>query len=175
MVIIFTTIVGCLLLVLIGWMGIQTGKTHSDEVLGQLKAESRQSEKSRLALIELNTQATSRILELESQLRKTVSQKKSSEVRTGLIAEQSLAFLQGLPYNFSGMRFIGAPVDYVYFDTSDPDSPFLTIVEVKSGAARESKTQRLVRKAILSGNVSYDVVRVGTDGVTIKKYKKCPE
>lgn len=122
-----------------------------------------------------HTEKCQEIHALQDTLKKTVSQKKSSEVRTGLIAEQSLAFLQELPYDFNCMRFIGAPVDYFYFDISNPDSPSLTFIEVKSGGAKESKTQRLIRKAVLCGNVSYELVRIDTSGISIKRYEKCVE
>jgi len=155
MVIIFTTIVVCLFLVLIGWMGIQTGKSRSDEVLGQLKAESKQSEAERQELVELNALSAARILELETQLRKTVSQKKSSEVRTGLIVEQMAPFLEGFPYDPRSAIFLGKPLDFLVFDEDG-----IHFVEVKSGKAQLNSNQRRIRDQLKDKKVTFEVYRI---------------
>lgn len=136
-------------------MGIKTGESRSDEALGELKAESRQSEKERLALIELNTRSTSRILALEAQLSKTVSQKKSSEVRTGLIAEQMAPFLEGFPYAPGKAIFLGKPLDFLVFDEDG-----IHFVEVKSGNAQLNSNQRRIRDQLKEKKVTFEVYRI---------------
>lgn len=136
-------------------MGIQTGKSRSDEVLGQLKAESKQSEAERQELVELNALSAARILELETQLRKTVSQKKSSEVRTGLIVEQMAPFLEGFPYDPRSAIFLGKPLDFLVFDEDG-----IHFVEVKSGKAQLNSNQRRIRDQLKDKKVTFEVYRI---------------
>lgn len=155
MVVIFTSIVVCLFIVLIGWVGIQTGKSMSDEVLGKIKAESKQSDKERMDLIALNAQSAARVLDLESQLRKTVSQKKSSEVRTGMIVEQMAPFLEGFPYAPEKATFLARPIDFLVFDDDG-----VHFIEVKSGKAQLSSKQRIIRDQIQENKVTFEVYRI---------------
>ena len=106
----------------------------------------------------------------EQEYKKLLHQKKSSEVRTGQIAENGLAFVADLPYDFRNMRFLGSPVDYFYFDVSDEAAPKIVVIEVKTGQARETKVQRLLRKAVCSNNISYHLVRISESGVSIKRF-----
>ena len=100
---------------------------------------------------------------------KVVHQKKSSEVRLGLVAENSLGFISDLPYNFQNMRHLGAPVDYIYFNFDNPEGLEVVIIEVKSGKSRESKKQKLIKLAISLGRFRYEKVCLGQEGVTIIK------
>jgi predicted Holliday junction resolvase-like endonuclease len=141
--------------VAVSHLSFEAGQSESQEEIGRLKAESEQSEESRAALIELNTRTTTRVLDLEAQLKKTVSQKKSSEVRTGLIVEQMAPFLEGFPYDPRSAIFLGKPLDFLVFDEEG-----VHFVEVKSGKAQLSTSQRRIRDQLKDKKVTFEVYRI---------------
>lgn len=94
----------------------------------------------------------------ESNYDKLLSQKKSSEVRTGMIAEQIAPFLEDYPMNPRTARFIGDPIDFVHFDEDK-----VTFVEVKSGKSQLSKKQRNIRDLIKDGKVEFTIYRIKGD------------
>lgn len=94
----------------------------------------------------------------EANYDKLLSQKKSSEVRTGMIAEQIAPFLEDYPMNPRTARFIGDPIDFVHFDEDK-----VTFVEVKSGKSQLSKKQRNIRDLIKDGKVEFTIYRVKGD------------
>jgi predicted Holliday junction resolvase-like endonuclease len=91
----------------------------------------------------------------EEQYGKLLGQKKSSEVRTGKIAEQISPFLDDYPLEAKTARFIGDPIDFVHFDEDK-----VTFVEVKSGKSQLSTKQRRIRDMIKAGKVEFVVYRV---------------
>ena len=91
----------------------------------------------------------------EGQYGKLLSQKKSSEVRTGKIAEQISPFLSDYPLDAKTARFIGDPIDFVHFDEDK-----VTFVEVKSGMSQLSKKQRHIRDMVKAGKVDFVIYRV---------------
>lgn len=82
----------------------------------------------------------------------------------GQIAEQLYPMTPQCPYHISDMRFIGNPIDYIVFNgyTNSKDGECrveeVIFLEVKSGSARLSQTQRAIRDAINSGRVKFDTV-----------------
>lgn len=94
----------------------------------------------------------------EVQYNKLLGQKKSSEVRTGKIAEQVAPFLQDYPLSPETARFIGEPIDFIHFDDDA-----VTFVEVKSGRSQLSKKQRLIRDMIKEGKVNFVLYRIEGD------------
>ena len=96
-----------------------------------------------------------------------LSSKKSSEVRLGNISENVLPFLKELPYDGTNLRHLGQPIDFVYFDY-DP-TPTITFVEVKSGAAKESKRQKLIKEAIRMNQIHYDLVQITDKGIKVTR------
>ncbi len=94
----------------------------------------------------------------EEQYKKLLSQKKSSEVRTGKIAEQISPFLADYPRDAKTARFIGDPIDFVHFDEDK-----VTFVEVKSGNSQLSTKQRRIRDMIKDGKVDFVVYRIRGD------------
>lgn len=90
---------------------------------------------------------------------KLLSQKKSSEVRLGQISENLAPFLKDFKYDPKQAHFMGMPVDYVIF--TDDEVVFL---EVKSGKAQLSPSQRKIKALIKSGKVRWDEMRIN-DGV----------
>lgn len=91
----------------------------------------------------------------ENNYSKLLGQKKSSEVRTGKIAEQIAPFLEDYPKDPNTARFIGDPIDFVHFDEDK-----VTFVEVKSGKSQLSKKQRHIRDLIKDGKVEFELYRV---------------
>jgi len=96
-----------------------------------------------------------KIQQLEDQNIKILGQKKSSEVRTGQIAEQMAPFLANFPYNPKQAHFIGMPIDYVVF--TDDEVVFL---EVKSGQSSLSKKQQQIKEHIQIGKVTWVEYRI---------------
>jgi predicted Holliday junction resolvase-like endonuclease len=92
---------------------------------------------------------------------KILSQKKSSEVRTGQIAENFAPLLAEFPYKPKDCHFLGMPTDFLVFDL---DNDRIVFLEVKSGNARESKKQNKIRKIISEGNVFYERMQINEFG-----------
>jgi len=89
------------------------------------------------------------------QLGSLFKQKKSSEVKTGNIAEKVAPFLDNFPCATYDIHFMGQPLDYVAFDEDG-----VHFVEVKSGNAQLSKKQRIIRDHIESKKVFWHVMRI---------------
>lgn len=84
-----------------------------------------------------------------------LSQKKSSEVRLGQIAEQMAPFLDNFKYNPKKAHFIGNPIDYVIFEDDE-----VVFLEVKSGDSRMSKKQRDIKDMISDGKVRFETMQI---------------
>ena len=63
------------------------------------------------------------------------------------------------------------PIDYVVFDglTIDRHVERITFVEVKSGTARESSTQRSISQAIREGRFGVETWQFGKRGVPLEQ------
>jgi len=133
-------------LVLIGGLSVLVG------VLGSKLASIR--EDYRHLTLELDEQLTQNKAHAVD-LRRLLHQKKSSEVRTGQIAEQMAPFLDGCPYPPKQASFLGRPIDFVVFGDEG-----VHFVEVKSGKAQLSTTQRKIRDQITAGKVTFEVYKV---------------
>lgn len=93
--------------------------------------------------------------QLEAANKIILSQKKSSETRTGQIAEQLAPFLVDFPYNPKQAHFLGMPIDYIVF--ADDKVVFL---EVKSGNAQLSSRQRQIKALVEQGKVEWAEFRI---------------
>ena len=136
-------------------IGKETGCNSADKKVGQLEAEYRQCQ---VTLNEVRRDWETEVKyvrSLDCELRKVKGQKKSSEVRTGLIAEQMAPFLEGFPYAPKSAVFLGAPLDFVVFDEAG-----VHFVEVKSGNAQLSTKQRKIRDQMKNNKVTFEVYRV---------------
>lgn len=95
-------------------------------------------------------------LEEQKELKnKVTSQKKSSEVRLGHIAETQAPFLDQFEFEPEECSFLGQPIDYVSFGKDD-----ITFIEVKSGKSQLSSKQRKIRDQIKQGKVKWKEVRI---------------
>ena len=97
------------------------------------------------------------------QLKKTVSQKKSSEVRLGKIGENMAPFFSDWPYNPNKFRFLGDPVDGIQFGEDE-----VIFVEIKTGKARLTTSQKTVKQLVKEGKVKFVTFRVGENGCELK-------
>jgi predicted Holliday junction resolvase-like endonuclease len=74
--------------------------------------------------------------------------------------------LPEFPFNPADARFIGSPVDYVIFDgltdVADDKKTEIRIVfmDVKSGNAVLTRTQRIIRQAVLDKAIAWETFRV---------------
>jgi len=87
---------------------------------------------------------------------------RSEAVTTGKVSEQLLPFLPGFPFNPKDARFLGSPVDLIVFDgLADEDVQRVVLVEVKTGNARLTTRERLIRDAVRAGHVEWLELRPG--------------
>ena len=95
-------------------------------------------------------------LEEETESRKkTLSQKKSSEVRLGHIAEKLAPFLEDFTFNPEDATFLGKPIDYIVFEDE-----IITFVEIKSGKGQLNSKQRHIRDLIKNKQVAWKEIRI---------------
>lgn len=128
--------------------GAQDSVASSITTIGILEEE----KKELIAQIEMRDESLENKTE---EYKKLLHQKKSSEVRTGQIAEQMAPFLEGFPYDPKKAVFLGNPLDFVVFDDDG-----VHFVEVKSGRSQLTAVQRKLRDKIEAGLVTFEVYRV---------------
>lgn len=103
-------------------------------------------------------------LELEDRYKKLFNQKKSSEVRLGKIGENMAPFLSGWPYDPNDFRFLGNPIDGIQFTDEG-----IVFVEIKTGKAVLTKSQKDIKRLIKEGKVSFATFRIGEDGCCLRE------
>jgi len=87
--------------------------------------------------------------------KKVTSQKKSSEVRLGHIAETLAPFLDQFEFDPEACTFLGKPIDYISFGEEE-----ITFIEVKSGNSQLNNNQRRVRDLVKDKKVSWKEIRI---------------
>jgi len=92
---------------------------------------------------------------LKENYSKLLSQKKSSEVRLGQISENLAPFLKNFKYDPKRTHFLGNPIDYIIFEEDK-----VIFLEIKSGEAKLSQSQRKIKEMIKSGSVEWDEMRI---------------
>lgn len=95
------------------------------------------------------------LLEVSDAKRKVTSQKKSSEVRLGHIAETLAPFLDQFDFDPENCVFMGKPIDYISFGDDE-----ITFIEVKSGKSQLNSRQRAIRDQVKNNKVSWKEVRI---------------
>lgn len=80
-------------------------------------------------------------------------QKQSLSTKYGKITEQFLPFLDAFPYDPSGFRFIGSPIDGIQFEDDK-----IIFYEFKSGDSRLNSKQNRIKKIIRSGNIFFEEI-----------------
>ena len=99
----------------------------------------------------------------EKKVKNVISQKKSSEVRLGKIGENMAPFFSGWPYDPNKFRFLGNPVDGIQFEDDE-----IIFVEIKTGKARLTNSQKSVKQLVQEGKVRFATFRVNEEGCTLK-------
>ena len=115
--------------------------------------------------LELDTREkdlTEKLVELQAKLdqetetrKKVASQKKSSEVRLGHIAETLAPFLDQFEFEPETCSFLGKPIDYISFGDDE-----ITFIEVKSGNSQLNQRQRHIRDQVKSKLVNWKEIRI---------------
>ena len=96
-----------------------------------------------------------KLLEETANRKKVTSQKKSSEVRLGGIAETLAPFLDQFDFDPENCTFLGKPIDYISFADDE-----ITFIEVKSGNSQLNKKQRHIRDQVKAKLVNWKEVRI---------------
>lgn len=96
-----------------------------------------------------------RLTEETENRKKVVSQKKSSEVRLGHIAETLAPFLDQFDFEPEQCTFLGKPIDYISFGDDE-----ITFIEVKSGKSQLNAKQRHIRDQVKSKLVNWKEIRI---------------
>ncbi len=92
--------------------------------------------------------------------------KRSRAVLGGQFSEQLAPYLPDFPYKPTEVKFLGKPTDFIVFQGLDERRvERVVFVEVKSGKASLSGTERSLQRAIEAGNVTFTTYRV-PEGVT---------
>lgn len=88
------------------------------------------------------------------------AEKKAMEVGLGLVLEKVVTGWKEFPHEAHDCRSLFEPIDYVAFDgmTDHQKIEQIAFLDVKSGAARLNKHQRLIRDAVRNGSVDYKEV-----------------
>ncbi len=161
----------CLIIGLIGvYVAVDLNKQRAKDIakITDLQRDIKTLEESRKFLTGC-LEDSQKSFQKELENNKTIlSQKKSSETRMGQMTENIVPFLEAFPYDPKNAHFLGQPIDFVVFDYDDGKIVF---VEVKTGNAKESARQKLIKNIIKSGRVYYEHIRVSPKGVKIKETK----
>jgi Predicted secreted endonuclease distantly related to archaeal Holliday junction resolvase len=72
-------------------------------------------------------------------------------------------FFTGWPFDPNGFRFLGNPIDGIQF--SDDAVIF---IEIKTGKARLTDSQKTVKRLVKEGKISFATFRVSEDGCSLK-------
>lgn len=101
---------------------------------------------------------------LTEKYNKELHHRKSSEVRLGKIGENLAPFVEGWPWDPKSFRFLGNPIDGVQFNDDE-----IIFVEIKTGKARLSRSQKDFRDLVKAGKVSFVTFKITDNGTRLIK------
>ena len=101
---------------------------------------------------------------LKEKYNKELHFRKSSEVRLGKIGENLAPFVKGWPWDPKDFRFLGNPVDGVQFNDDE-----VIFIEIKTGKARLSKSQKYFKDLVKAGKVSFVTFKITDNGIKLIK------
>ena len=113
-------------------------------------------------IILVQSREQDRIKEATEQARKQ-SNKTQRSVLKGKIVEQLAPLLKEFTaqYNPSEAKFMGDPIDYIIYKNKDNDEPIeVILLDVKTGQARLTPTQRRIEDAVNQGRVKFETLRI---------------
>ena len=93
---------------------------------------------------------------------KALHHRKSAEVRLGKIGENLAPFVRDWPWDPNDFRFLGNPVDGVQFNNDE-----IIFIEIKTGGARLSRSQKDFRDLVRAGKVSFVTFKITEDGTEL--------
>ena len=102
-------------------------------------------------------------LECTNEIRKD-SVNRSRSTLKGRISEQMAPLLPEFPFSPADARFIGNPIDFVFFDgytkakDEKGDAISVVLVEVKKGKGKLSREETLIKRAVEEGRVSWRTI-----------------
>lgn len=99
-----------------------------------------------------------RIRELEREADQEASRRRSLSATYGNITEQFAPFMEDYPYDPTGFRFLGSPVDGVQFQQDK-----VVLVEFKSNTSRLSADQARIKRLVEQGRVEFLTFRMEED------------
>lgn len=86
--------------------------------------------------------------------------KTSRSVIKGQVNEQIAPFLPDFKYNSADCKFLGQPIDIIVFNgISEENVTEVIIMDIKTGQASLSKTQRQIKKCIEEGKFRFEVFK----------------
>jgi predicted Holliday junction resolvase-like endonuclease len=106
-------------------------------------------------LVETNRNLEEKLAEETEKNKKILSQKKSSEVRLGHIAETLAPFLDQFDFEPEQCTFLGQPIDYISFGEEE-----ITFIEVKSGKSQLNPKQKHIKKQVADKLVAWKEIRI---------------
>lgn len=97
---------------------------------------------------------------------------RSASINRGFDYEKIAPHLKGFPFNPKDMIFFGQPIDYICFELNEDGLYKIHVIDIKTGNARLTKTQKGIKNAVKHGDVYFHEVRITDDGVDkIKTHK----
>ena len=105
-----------------------------------------------------------KVAEYKEKYEKELHHRKSSEIRLGKIGENLAPFVSDWPWDPNRFRFLGNPVDGVQFNNDE-----IIFVEIKTGRARLSKSQKRFRDLVKTGNISFVTFKITEEGTKLVK------
>lgn len=89
--------------------------------------------------------------------------KQSKATTLGYVNEKIAPLLPNFPYNYKDLTFLGKGIDYIVFDgLSEGYVEQIVLLEIKSGASRLNKNEKLIKDAVDKGKVKYKVLRINS-------------
>ena len=80
---------------------------------------------------------------------------RSQSTKYGQLTEQFMPLLDSYPWNPSGFKFLGNPIDGIQFENDR-----IVLVEFKTASSKLSKTQREIKNLVASNKVEFREIRL---------------
>jgi len=96
-----------------------------------------------------------KVFSLRAEIEDLRFKKSSQAVRYGKLTEQFIPFIENLPFDPSGFRFLGSPIDGVAFDQ---DTIFLC--EFKTASSTLNQNQKRIKRLVQEKKVEWLEFRV---------------
>lgn len=131
---------------------LQSSFIKEQESIREIKLELKTKEEK---LLKEYSDIQEKLIQETENRKKVTSQKKSSEVRLGSIAETLAPFLDQFDFDPENCTFLGKPIDYISFADDE-----ITFIEVKSGNSQLNKKQRHIRDQVKAKLINWKEVRI---------------